>query len=121
MPGPLSSKRRQAERAGRTAEFVGGLFLVLKGYRLLQSRFQSPVGEIDIVARRGSTLVFVEVKLRKTAEEARLAVTPQNQRRIKAAADTYLARKARRLDVPLRYDIIAMSPYSINHIRDAFR
>lgn len=121
MPAPSSSKRRQAERRGRWAETAAALLLVAKGYRLLNMRFQASGGEIDIVAQRGQSLVFVEVKLRKTTEDARLAVTEKNQRRIKAAADAYLARKARRLDQPLRYDIIAMSPYSVNHIRDAFR
>ncbi|MEO1658217.1 MAG: YraN family protein [Pseudomonadota bacterium] len=121
MPAPSSSKRRKAERTGRLAETVAALLLVLKGYRVLHLRFQATGGEIDIVARRGGYLVFAEVKFRKTTEEARLAVTPGNQKRIKAAADAYLARKARRLDQPLRYDIIAISPYSVNHIRDAFR
>ncbi|MEM9284299.1 MAG: YraN family protein [Pseudomonadota bacterium] len=121
MPAPLSSKRRKAERRGRIAEAIAALVLVAKGYRLLTKRFQASGGEIDIVAKRGGTLVFVEVKFRRSAEEARLAVTYGNQMRIKSAADAYLARKARRLDEPLRYDIIAMSPYSINHIRDAFR
>ncbi|MEM6913257.1 MAG: YraN family protein [Pseudomonadota bacterium] len=121
MPAPSSSKRRQAERSGRAAEVIAAVLLTIKGYRLLTTRFKAAVGEIDIVARRGGTLIFVEVKLRKTTEEARLAVTTSNQRRIKAAADAYLARRASRTDLPLRYDIIAMSPYSINHIRDAFR
>ena len=121
MPAPSNFKRRKAERAGRIAETVAAVLLLLKGYRLLATRFQAPGGEIDIVARKNGTLVFVEVKLRKTTEEARLAVTFTNQKRIKAAADSYLAHKERRLDHPLRYDIIAISPNFVNHIRDAFR
>lgn len=121
MPAPSSSSRRKAEKAGRLAETVAALFLIAKGYRLLAQRFSAPGGEIDLVARKKDELVFVEVKLRKSLEEARLAVTPGNQSRIRAAADSWLARKARRMDMPLRYDIVALSPRGIRHIRDAFR
>ncbi|GGY37485.1 YraN family protein [Parvularcula lutaonensis] len=121
MPAPSSSRRRSAEKAGRLAETLAALFLVAKGYRLLAQRFVARGGEIDLVTRKAGTLVFVEVKLRRTLEEARLAVTPRNAARIRAAADAYLARKALRTDLPLRYDIVAVSPRGIRHIRDAFR
>jgi len=121
MPAPSSSRRQQAEQRGRVAEFFAANALRLKGYRILAERFSAPGGEIDIIAGRGSTLIFVEVKYRKSLEEARLAVTPRNQQRIKSAALTWLARKSHRLDVPLRFDIVALSPWRICHHRDAFR
>lgn len=113
--------RRQAEARGRWAETLAAAFLALKGYRILARRFVSSGGEIDLVARKSGTLVFVEVKLRPSTEEARLAVTPQNQRRIKAAGSAWLARRARSMDVAMRYDIIAVSPRGLRHFRDAFR
>lgn len=121
MPAPSSLQRQAAEKSGRLAETASLIWLMLKGYRIKAQRFVAPGGEIDLVAEKGGALVFIEVKYRQDAKTARLAVTPGNQRRIKSAADTWLARKARRLDVPLRYDIIAASPFRLRHIRDAFR
>lgn len=121
MPAPSNSGRQRAERDGRLAEAVAAVFLALKGYRLLARRFRAPGGEIDLVCRKGATLVFVEVKLRPTAEEARLAVTAGNQARIRAAADWWLARRTRKMEAPLRYDIVAISPRGLRHFRDAFR
>ncbi len=121
MPAPSNSKRKSAERKGRLAEFAATLFLALKGYRILAQRFRAQGGEIDIVTRKRDGLVFVEVKFRPSAEEARLAVTPSNQRRIKTAAGGWLAQHERRIDVPMRYDIVALSPRGLRHFRDAFR
>lgn len=121
MPAPSRSRRKTAERSGRIAETVAALILVFKGYRLLAQRFQGPGGEIDLVMRKGPTLVFVEVKFRRELETARLAVTPGNQARIRSAARTWLARRERSLDLPLRYDILALSPRGFRHHRDAFR
>jgi putative endonuclease len=62
--------RRAGYRQGLRAETIAALFLRLKGYRILARRFTSPVGEIDLVARRGTSLVFVEVKARPTLDAA---------------------------------------------------
>lgn len=121
MPAPSPSKRQTAERSGRTAETLAALILTCKGYRLLAQRFQGPGGEIDLVMRKGQSLIFVEVKYRRELEDARLAVTPANQARIRSAAQTWLARRERSLDTPLRYDIMALSPRGFRHHRDAFR
>jgi putative endonuclease len=121
MPAPSRFARQRAEARGRLAELAAAWLLRLKGYRILAERFRARGGEIDIVARRGGVLVFAEVKLRGDLEAARLAVTDGNQRRIRAAADAWLARHERRADVPLRYDIVAVSPRGLRHIKDAFR
>jgi putative endonuclease len=120
MPAP-SPSRTKAERRGRLAESLAALLLTLKGYRVLDMRFKARGGEIDIVARKRGVLIFTEVKLRADLETARLAVTTTNQSRIKSAAAAYLARHHRRLDHPLRYDIVAVSPRGVRHIKDAFR
>ncbi|MEE4207707.1 MAG: YraN family protein [Parvularcula sp.] len=121
MPAPSRSNRREAERKGRLAESFAAALLTVKGYRILAMRFRAEGGEIDIVARRRSELVFVEVKQRARVEDARLAVTLSNQKRIKAAAYAWLARHERRLDCPLRFDIVALAPGKWLHIQDAFR
>ena len=87
--GPGPSKRAQPKRQaalqfGLSAESRATACLLLKGYRILARRFKTPVGEIDIVARRRSTLVFVEVKARKNLDDAAEALTARQQARIRS-------------------------------------
>ncbi len=85
--------RRRAHRAGLAAEWVALALLAAKGYRVLARRYGVTGGEIDIVARRGRTIAFVEVKLRATLDDARTAVTPVKRRRIARAARVFLSRR----------------------------
>src|SRR5262249_15645780 len=84
--------RRRAWRRGRLAEAAVALVLGLKGFRILARGFRVPVGEIDIVARRGQLLVFVEVKARQSAWAAAESLGPRQRRRILQAARWFLAR-----------------------------
>ena len=68
------------------------MFLIAKAYRIVARRWKTPLGEIDIVARRRRSLVFVEVKARANADEAAEAVTERVKRRIIGAAEVWLAR-----------------------------
>jgi putative endonuclease len=79
-------KRRRNETKGRRAEQIAALFLQLKGYRILARRVRTRVGEIDLVARKGETLVFVEVKARATLDSGLFALHPAARRRIEAAS-----------------------------------
>jgi putative endonuclease len=83
--------RRVAFRAGISAESRAALLLIVKGFRILARRWKSPVGEIDIVARRRRLLVFVEVKARQDRDEAAWSVTDRQRGRIVAAAQAWLA------------------------------
>ncbi len=78
-------KRRRAYRKGHRGEWLAAAALMLKGYRILARRYRTPVGEIDLIARRGSLVIIVEVKARPTLEEAMEAVGALAQRRIDAA------------------------------------
>ena len=95
-----------------------------KGFRILARRWKSPVGEIDIVARRRTLLIFVEVKARRRGVPAE-AVTSEKQRRITLAALHFL-RKHRLLEQRCRFDIVAIvwpddrRQPQIDHIRNAF-
>ena len=102
-------KRRQAERGGRRAESIAALWLRLKGWRILARRVRTPVGEIDLVARRGRTIIFVEVKARPTAEQAAMALDEWRLRRVAAAAEALLPRFARP-DDEVRIDAIYVVP-----------
>ena len=101
--------RQRAERGGRRAERLAALWLQLKGWKILGRRVRTPVGEVDLVARRGRTVAFVEVKARATAEEAGLALDEWRLRRVAAAAEALAHRFAREGD-DIRLDAIFMVP-----------
>jgi Holliday junction resolvase-like predicted endonuclease len=79
-------ERQIAFRTGISAESRAAAFLIAKGFRILARRWKSPVGEIDIVARRRSLLLFVEVKAREKLDDAAWSVTDRQRLRIVAAA-----------------------------------
>ena len=114
--------RRRAWRRGRLAESAAALLLRLKGFRILARGFRVPVGEIDIVARRGRLLAFVEVKARESAPAAADALTPRQRRRILKAADWFLARHPELASCDLRFDLVLLAPWRMpRHIGDAWR
>ncbi|HEX2764303.1 MAG TPA: YraN family protein [Allosphingosinicella sp.] len=102
-------KRQRAERGGRRAERLAALWLQLKGWKILARRVRTPVGEVDLVARRGRTLAFIEVKARATAMEAGFALDDYRLRRVAAAAEALAARYARAGD-DIRLDAIFIVP-----------
>lgn len=83
---------------------------MLKGYRILTRREKTPAGEIDLIVVRGRRLAFVEVKARRTLEEAQDAVTSQQRRRIEDAADLWLARRPRYHDFEIGFDVVFVVP-----------
>ncbi len=101
--------RQRAERGGRRAEKLAALWLQLKGWKILGRRVRTPVGEVDLVARRGRTLAFVEVKARATAEEAGFALDEWRLRRVAAAAEALAHRFARQGD-DIRLDAVFVVP-----------
>src|SRR5882762_5382190 len=84
-------ERQVAFRLGISAESRAAAFLIAKGFRILARRWKSPVGELDIVARRRHLLVFVEVKARARLDDAAWSVTERQRARIIAAAEAWLA------------------------------
>ena len=101
--------RQRAERGGRRAERLAALWLQLKGWKILGRRVRTPVGEVVLVARRGRTVAFVEVKARSTAEEAGFALDEYRLRRVAAAAEALARRYAREGD-DIRLDAIFIVP-----------
>lgn len=113
--------RQKAERRGRFSEWFAALYLLLKGYRILALRFRTPAGEVDIIARRGDLVCFIEVKARGNVQGALDAVSQHTQRRIRASADLWLSRQPDRDRLSLRFDIIAVEPARLpRHFPDAF-
>ncbi|GHA23032.1 UPF0102 protein [Devosia pacifica] len=120
-PDAELAKRRRAFRAGHRGEFWAALFLQLKLYRVLARRVKTPVGEIDIVARRFGVTVFVEVKTRARSQSLAEAWDAVNTRRICAAAQHYLARHPTLYAGDQRFDVIFVAPFAIpRHVVNAF-
>ena len=96
-------------RTGKQGEDLAAAHLAENGYRILERNYRSVFGEIDIVAEEGDTLVFVEVKSRRSEAygDPQLAVGPKKQRKISRVAMSYLSEKGwnRR---PARFDIVAV-------------
>jgi len=114
-------ERQVAFRLGLSAESRAAAFLIAKGYRIVARRWRSPVGEIDIVARRRGVLVFAEVKARERLDDAAEAVTGRQQRRIIAAAEAWLASHPDDVNSDMRFDVVLVAPKSMpRHIMAAF-
>jgi putative endonuclease len=114
--------RRAAYRHGHFAEAAAAALLMAKGFRLLARRYRTPLGEIDLVVKRGRLIAFVEVKARPTLCEALESVGPMSERRIVGAADLWLAKHPDAAGLGLRYDMVAVAPWRLPvHLPDAFR
>jgi putative endonuclease len=122
----MISKGEQNQTLGRRGEDLAVEFLSRLRYRILERNYRCRCGEVDIVVRQGSTIVFVEVKTRSSHFYGHPAasVTPFKQRQISKAALTWLS-KNRLHDTNARFDVIAIllhtdAAHSIDHIRNAF-
>lgn len=106
---------------GLFAEFLARMYLRLHGYRIILSRYitgrHTNRAEIDIIAKRGNTLTFIEVKQRKTLEKAWAAITVQQTKRLRRAAETYILQTGWRGNA--RFDVIIVYGWHIKHIKNA--
>lgn len=106
-------KRNALQRAfwrGHYAEYAAAAFLLAKGHRILARRFKTRIGEIDLIAKRGRRVVFVEVKHRATLADCQASVTPLTRRRVHSAADLWLARHERFQNCDLGFDLVFIVP-----------
>ena len=116
-----SPERQVAFRVGISAESRAAALLIAKGFRILARRYRSPVGEIDIVARRRHLLVFVEVKARDKLDDAAWSVTERQRSRIIAAAEAWLADHPDASIQDIRFDAMLVAPGWVpRHIQGAF-
>lgn len=114
--------RRAAERRGKSAERLCLWYLRLKGYRILARRYKTPVGEVDLIARRGSVLAAIEVKARADLEIAGEAITPRQQRRVSRALTHFLGRRPDLAGLAARFDVMLVAPRRWpRHLSDAWR
>ena len=116
----MRSERQAADRRGRTGETAAAWWLRLKGWRILDRRVRTPVGEVDLVARRGTLVAFVEVKTRATAAELDHAIDMRRLARVAAAAE-YLAPRYVEAGDDLRIDVVLIARgHAPRHIENAW-
>lgn len=106
---------------GLRAELLAALWLRLRLYRIVARNYRAQGGEIDIIAIRGRTVAFVEVKARGDLDSALIAITPQKQSRFSRAANRWLASNPWAINHTLRADAIFIAPGRLpEHVLDAF-
>jgi len=105
-----AERRRGAYLFGLHAETIAAWRLRLTGWRILERRYLGGGGEIDLIALRGDCVAFVEVKARRTLEAARGSITPDKQRRMRRAANAWLARHPWAVAKTLRADAVFLAP-----------
>jgi putative endonuclease len=117
----MRQKRVRAYRRGLFAETVAALLLRLKGHRVVAQRYKTPVGEIDLVALKGKRLAFIEVKRRKTKEDAAWTLPAKQRRRIVRAAQYWLAGHPDFAGHDIAFDVILAAPFALpRYITNAF-
>ncbi|MCW1381866.1 YraN family protein [Novosphingobium sp. KCTC 2891] len=105
----MSASRAEAERRGRRGEALAALWLRLTGWRVLARRQRVGPGEVDIVARKGRTVAFIEVKWRASGAALDLAIDARRLRRVARAAEVLVPRYVRSGD-DVRIDVILIAP-----------
>jgi putative endonuclease len=100
---------------------LAAFWLRLKGYGILEKRYKTHVGEADLVARRGNSLVFIEVKARSTLEEGLMSITPRLKRRVTKAANYFITERPGLAGLDIRFDVIVVLPgLRVRHIENAW-
>lgn len=113
---------RDAYHRGHGVERRAAWWLRLKGYRVLAINWRSVAGEIDLIARRGGTLAFIEVKQRIDSATATLSLSAQQRQRLARAAGLFVAQRPELASLTLRFDLMAFGRMGRPvHIKDAWR
>ena len=112
-------------KSGRLAEFFARLLFIFKGYTILSKNFKVGkgfnIGEVDFVARKGKTIVFVEVKKRTSLETAAYAISENQKKRISRGAEFFLKTHPQYKNSDIRFDAVLISfPCHIRHLKNAW-
>jgi len=126
MSGTRQQRGQKAWRLGRWAEWLAAMRLRLAGYCILERRLTARRGsgaaEIDIVAKKGGVLAFVEVKARPSLAVAAGAVSVRQRRRLVRAAAGFLAARPHLDGLSPRFDVLLVAPWRWPyHLKDAWR
>ena len=117
----MREARVRAYRRGLFAETLAAFLLRLKGHRIVAQRYRTPVGEIDLVALKGRRLAFIEVKRRKTRDDAAWTIPTRQKRRIVRAAQYWLAGHPAYAGHDIACDVVLAAPWTWpRYIENAF-
>ncbi len=121
-PKKTQSQRRKTEKVGRRAEQFVIIYMALKGYRCLKSRYKCKAGEIDIIFKRGKTIIFCEVKYRRDKNMLLYSLAPAQMQRIRQAAEFWFAQNRNNaIRHSGRFDFIGLTLWQKpTHIKAAF-
>ena len=112
---------RQSHQTGQLAEWLCILRLWLTGWRILDTRWRCPNGEVDIIAKRGNLICFIEVKARRTHEAALGSLSATQRQRISNAASLWMAQNSNSVGTDMRFDVMSVSTWPWpKRIRNAF-
>ena len=116
------NRKIQAYWKGIAAEYLVAAYFFLRGYRVLQRRYRTPVGEVDLIVCKGRQLVMVEVKARRDLAQGLEAVTGRSRLRIERAAGHFLATQSRYAVYDVRFDVVAVVwPFGLRHLDNAWQ
>lgn len=102
----FKAERQARQRRGHVSEFLAAAMLMAKGYRILARRYQTAAGEVDLIAMRGRRLAFVEVKRRTSFAACEAAISSEQRRRVRRAADHWLSRHPQHRNHDIVFDAV---------------
>lgn len=113
----MPDHKKKTHDRGVLAEGAAELFLRAKGFEILERRYKTASGEIDLIAMDDSYVVFIEVKARPSIDEALFSITPKMRGRITGAAHHFISENPKYAQSPMRFDVVAVKlPFSIRHM-----
>ncbi len=112
-------------KKGHLAEKFAAIFLICKGYKIVALNYvtgkSTGAGEVDIIASKKNTLIFVEIKLRKSISDAAYSISQNQKHRISTAAKSFLSRHKKYRNFDIRFDaILIKNCFNFEHIKNAF-
>ncbi len=118
----VSKSMTQTNHAvGIQGEDMAAVYLEEQGYAVLERRYKTKFGEIDLIVEKDEVVCFVEVKIRQTLEDALASVTLRARRRIEQSALFYISQNPEIQGNPMRFDVIAIvKPFQITHLDNAW-
>lgn len=117
----MRNKKATSYKIGLIAELIAIFLLTVKFYKIIERRHKTKIGEIDIIAVQGKTLVFIEVKSRRNKSELFEAITNNQKNRIIKAAELYISKKPQYNNYKKRFDAIFITPNLLPvHIKNAW-
>lgn len=117
-----SQKGREAYYFGYFSEWIAVVYLIFKGYRIVKRNFKNPLGEVDIIAKKGDTLIAVEVKSRH-GKDSQIGdvVTRRQCKRIINGMKWFLSSNPKFNDFAIRFDVVLVKPFQFpKHLENAY-